>query len=123
MGDDPFQNLLDSLETKTAQEKPIKIFRFSQPTQIKDCQIIYLSNTNTHLNLSVANALLVGNLNNSLSVSSQPFFAESGGMIGFVLDQEKVKLHINLKALKQSGLEISAKLIEVATLVGGDEHE
>jgi uncharacterized protein DUF4154 len=41
-------------------------------------------------------------------------------MIGFVLEEEKVKLHINLKALKQGGLGISAKLIEVSTLVGED---
>lgn len=123
VGDDLFQNLLDSLETKTAQDKPIRIFRYGHIKQVKDCQIIYFSHSDTHLDLSLTNALLVGNLNNRLSVSSQPFFAESGGMIGFVLDQEKVKLHINLKAIKQSGLEISAKLIEVSTLVGGDSHE
>jgi len=67
--------------------------------------------------------LLVGSLKKSLTVSSEPFFAESGGMIGFALDDGKVKLHINLKALKQSGFSVSAKLIEVATLVEGGEHE
>ena len=123
IGEDPFQSLLDNLENKTAQDKPIRIFRYTQLKQIKDCQIIYFSNTDLHLDQALPNTLLVGNLNNSLSVSSQPFFAESGGMIGFVLEQEKVKLHINLKALRQNGLEISAKLIEVSTLVGGDEHE
>jgi hypothetical protein len=123
IGEDPFQNLLDSLESKTAQDKPIRVFRYNHSKQIKDCQIIYFSNTDPHLDQAMPNALVVGNLNNSLSVSSQPFFAESGGMIGFVLEQEKVKLHINLKALRKNGLEISAKLIEVATLVGGDEHE
>jgi hypothetical protein len=120
VGNDPFKDLLDSLETKTALNKPIRILRYSNVKQVKDCQIVYFDNIDTLSNIAIPNALLVGNLTNSLTVSSQPFFAETGGMIGFVLEQEKVKLHINLKTLKQSGLGISAKLIEVSTLVGED---
>jgi hypothetical protein len=123
VGDDPFQDLLDSLEAKTVQDKPIRIFRYDNIKQVKSCQIVYLDNADTRVNGTIPNTLLVGNLSNSLTVSSLPFFAESGGMIGFALEQEKVKLHINLKALKQSGLGISAKLIEVSTIVGEDGHE
>lgn len=123
VGGDPFQNLLESLEAKTVQDKPIRIFRYDNIRQIKNCQIVYLDNADTRVNVGIPNTLLVGNLSDSLTVSSQPFFAESGGMIGFALEQEKVKLHINLKVLKQSGLGISAKLIEVSTIVGEDEHE
>lgn len=118
VGNDPFKDLLNDLETKTALDKPIKVFRFSTINQVKDCQIVYFDDTNRLSRLDLPNALLAGNLRNSLTVSSQPFFAQSGGMIGFVLEEEKVKLHINLKAVKQSGLGISAKLIEVSTLVG-----
>jgi len=123
VGGDPFQDLLDSLEAKTVQDKPIRIFRYDNIKQVKNCQLVYLDNTDIRINEAIPNALLVANLSNSLTVSSQPFFAESGGMIGFALEQEKVKLHINLKVLKQSGLGISAKLIEVSTVVGEDEHE
>ena len=123
IGNDPFQELLDNLETKTAQDKPIRIFRYDNIKQANQCQIIYFDSLNAHQNLTLPNALLVGNLSEKLTVGSQPFFAESGGMIGFALEQEKVKLHINLKTLKQSGLSISAKLIEVSTVVGEDEHE
>lgn len=123
VGTDPFQNLLDSLETKTVQAKPIRIVRYDNVRQIKNCQIVYFDNADIHTNIALPNTLMVGNLTGSLTVSSQPFFAESGGMIGFVLEQEKIKLHINLQALKNSGLGISAKLIEVSTVVGEDGHE
>ena len=123
LGEDPFQSLLDSLESKMAADKPIKVFRYTEIKQIKNCQILYFSHPDAHLGIFLANTLVVGSLKSSLTVSSQPFFAEQGGMIGFVLEQEKVRLHINLKALKKSGLEISAKLIEVSTIIegGGDE--
>ena len=112
IGYDPFGSLLDSLESKTALDKPIRIFRYDNARQAKDCHIIYLDQADPGITIE-----------NALMVSSQPLFAESGGMIGFTLENEKVKLHINLKAVKQSGLGISAKLIEVSTLVGEDEHE
>jgi len=114
IGLDPFNELLDSLESKTAQDKPIRVFRFDSVKQAKDCQILY-----DDKNTAALKALGPG----ILSVSSQTLFAESGGMIGFVLEDDKIKLHINLGALRQSGLSISAKLIEVSTLVKGDEHD
>lgn len=123
IGDNPFGNLLDALETKTVADKPIRLRRLDSLKQAQDCQILYAEKTDQRIDLNLAGVLLVGNLGKTLTVSSQPFFAESGGMIGFVLDDEKVRLHINLKALKQSGLSISAKLIEVATLVEGGGRE
>lgn len=123
IGNDPFGPLLDTLESKSVQEKPIRLYKFESPKQAKDCDIAYLDNSDQRAELALPGVLLVGSLKKALTVSSEPFFAESGGMIGFVLDDGKVKLHINLKALKQSGLAISAKLIEVSTLVGGGEHE
>jgi len=114
VGDDPFNGLLDSLENKTAQNKPIRVFRYDGISQTKDCHIVYSDLPSPQLT-----SLALG----CLSVSSQEFFAESGGMIGFALEDEKIKLHINLEALRHNGLGISAKLIEVATLVEGDGHE
>ncbi|WKJ89654.1 YfiR family protein [Methylomonas montana] len=123
IGNDPFGKLLDPLESKTVLDKPIRLYRFESAKQAKDCDIVYFDNTDQRADLAIPGVLLIGSLKKALTVSSQPFFAESGGMIGFALDDEKVKLHINLKALKQSGLNVSAKLLEVATLVEGGEHE
>lgn len=112
VGNDPFRSLLNSLESKTALDKPIRIFRYGSIKEAKDCHIIYVDEASSRLNIE-----------NALLVSSRPQFAEQGGMIGFTLKNGKVRLHINLKAIKKSGLTISAKLIEVATLVDGEEHE
>ncbi|TPQ27939.1 YfiR family protein [Methylomonas koyamae] len=123
IGNDPFGHLLDPLESKTAQDKPIKLIHFDSAKQARDCDIAYFDNPDLRPEQPVAGVLTVGSFKTALTVSSQPFFAESGGMIGFVLDDTKVKLHINLKALKKNGLNVSAKLIEVATLVEGGELE
>lgn len=120
VGHNPFKDLLLSLEDKTAQDKPIRIQQYDTVKQAVNCQIVYFEKADLSSVFKQQNTLVVGTLNNSLTVGSQPFFAEAGGMIGFSLEDGKVKLHINLKVLKQSGLNISAKLLEVATIVGED---
>ncbi len=123
VGKNPFGDLLTALETKTALDKPIRLLHFETVKQVKDCQIVYLASSENWESISASGALSAASLNNTLTVSSHQHFAEQGGMIGFVIEAEKVRLHINLKALKQGGLGISAKLIEVATLVDGGGHE
>jgi hypothetical protein len=62
-------------------------------------------------------------VDNTLVVGESGDFISQGGMIGFVNKQGKIKLQINLKTIKQSGLKISAKLLEVADVVKGDNNE
>jgi hypothetical protein len=57
---------------------------------------------------------------NTLTVGEDTAFIGQGGMIAFVKQQDKIKLHINLKLLQQSGLKISAKLLEVSEVIGGE---
>ncbi len=123
VGNTAVSSLLASLEKKTALDKPVRIRYFDSTKQIADCHIAYFEQIETRNKTSTSDLLLSTSLHNTLTVSSQPLFAEAGGMIGFVVEDEKVKLHINLKTLKQQGLGISAKLIEVATLVEGAENE
>lgn len=121
VGNNAFGDLLAPLEQKTAFDKPIRLFHFDNFKQIQDCHIVYFEKFAARGEQSLAGVLVVSTLKESLTVSSQAFFAEQGGMIGFVMEDEKIKLHINLKALQQNGLSVSAKLIEVSTLVGGGE--
>lgn len=123
IGETPIKSMLSSLESKMVLDKPIRIRYFDSITQISDCHIAYFEQIAPPDGETLNNTLLVTQLDKTLTVSSQDRFAEQGGMIGFVLEDEKLKLHINLPAIKRQGLNISAKLIEVASQVkgGGDE--
>jgi YfiR/HmsC-like len=50
-------------------------------------------------------------------------FAAAGGMIAFVNREGRIKLQINQDAVRQSGLKISAKLLEIAELVEGQSND
>ena len=44
-------------------------------------------------------------------------FVEQGGMINFVLENDRVRFEVNHKAAEQAGLKISSKLLNVAKSV------
>jgi len=123
IGNTPIKSMLASLENKSVADKPIRIRYFDSVAQVSDCHIAYFERLETADGVTPNTLLLANTLNRTLTVGSQDNFAEQGGMIGFVLEDEKLKLHINLPAIKRQGLSISAKLIEVASKVKGGEDE
>jgi hypothetical protein len=52
-----------------------------------------------------------------LTVSDIEGFAERGGMIGFVMSDNKVKVVVNTKAASSNGMRVDAQLLEIALKV------
>jgi hypothetical protein len=113
VGNDPFGELIDPIEQRTAFNQPIKLFRLTTVSKEQHCHIVYVG---TGVNAKSA-ALKVKNM---LTVGEEAAFITQGGMIAFVKRQDKIKLQINLKCLQKSGLKISAKLLEVVEIVEGN---
>jgi hypothetical protein len=116
LGKDPFGDLIDPIEQRTAFGRPIKLFRFDAFKTGQSCHILFISS-------SIKNTPVIHDVNKTLTVGESDGFAAQGGMIGFVNRQGKIKLQINLKTLQQSDLKVSAKLLEVAELVEGKNND
>jgi hypothetical protein len=112
VGNDPFGELIDPIEQRSAFNLPIKLFRLTTVSKEQHCHIVYVS-----AGVNAKSATL--NNKNTLTVGEESGFISQGGMIAFVKQQDKIKLQINLKCLQKSGLKISAKLLEVVEIVGG----
>lgn len=121
LGSNPFGHLLDPIEQKTAFGHPIKLFHVTDAAPGQRCHILYIG-PSTEKTIPITNALTINDGNSQLTVGEHKSFIEQGGMINFVNRGGKIKLQINLQKLKQSGLTISSKLLEVAELIG-DEHD
>lgn len=52
-----------------------------------------------------------------LTVSDMDNFVEHGGMIGFVMKDNKVKIAVNTKAVTSANLRVDAQLLEIAAKV------
>ena len=54
-----------------------------------------------------------------LTVGEGPQFVKQGGAIGFLLENNRVRFDISLRAVQRSGLKASSKLLRVARTVEG----
>ena len=118
VGEDLFHGALDaSLTGKTVDGRPVRVRHFKQVREIQGCQVLFIGAPEkqfvfaTLANLSASPVLTVGE-------SEQ--FVQDGGMIGFLLEDNKVRFEINLDAAEHAKLKISARLLELAkTVIGG----
>jgi hypothetical protein len=122
VGKDPFGSIINPIEKRDVKNKPIRLFRYHSISEVKHCHMIYF--TESEKNTRKPKFLLpeISGINlykDTLTITDSLQFAQSEGMIAFSIKRGKVKLHINITALKKSGLEVSAKLLEVAEIYEG----
>lgn len=122
LGDDPFGDLINPIEQRSAFGRSIKLFRLDSLEKGLHCHLLFASSS-INTNLFKKNILITQDFDKTLTVGDGKGFASQGGMIGFVNRDGKIKLQINLAAIRQSGLKVSAKLLEVAELVEESKHD
>jgi hypothetical protein len=118
LGDDPFGPELDAIQEKTINGRQITIKRFQTIDDILLCHLLFFSFGEKEM---VKKALQKINNKNILTVGEAEGFAQTGGMIGFVQEQNKIRFEINRAAAANAGLTISSKLLKLAIIVEAEE--
>ena len=114
IGTDPFGTQLDSLTGKTVQDNTLVVRRLSSLAMVDDCQLVYIGE-----NTELTEVLLLLGEQPVLTVSDVAGFIEQGGIIQFMLIQNKVRFRINVAAANTAGLSVSSKLLSLAISVTG----
>ena len=113
-GSDPFGPQLDELTGKAVQDKTLVVRRLSSLAMVDDCQLVYIGE-----NAELTEILLLLGGQPVLTVSDTAGFIEEGGIIQFMVIQNKVRFRINVAAANAAGLNISSKLLSLAISVTG----
>lgn len=104
-------DLESTIRNKTVNGRPFEFKTFDSLTEATNCQILFISPSKKD---DFAN-ILKGLQNSSvLTVSETDEFIKAGGMINFVIQDNKVRFQINDDAAKKAGLKISSKLLTLA---------
>ncbi len=109
-------DLRGTVEGKTIDGHPLIIKRVASDGDFKDCQIIFVSNSE---NAATEDIIARIGTMHILTVGEDSAFLEKGGCINLVLKEEKVHLEVNLAAANKAALKISSKLLAVAETVKG----
>jgi len=117
IGFDPFQGGLDSaLSGKTVGGRGFEVRHLKQAQEAAGCQLLFIGEEQKR---QVAAAVTQFRGAPVLTVGESEGFVQEGGMIGFSLEDNKVRFDVNLEAAEKSGLKISAKLLALAKTVHG----
>jgi hypothetical protein len=114
LGADPFGSALDTIKGKMVKGRPLKIRWNNKADDIEGCHILFISASEKQ-NLK---QILYGlRSSNTLTVSEINGFAQLGGMINFIIVDQKVRFEINLDAVQRSRLKMNAQLLKLAKIV------
>jgi hypothetical protein len=115
LGDDPFGATLDAIaEGQTVHGRAAVVRRFDDATQATECQILFVSTSETQ-RLDRVFAALAGR--SILTVGEAPGFTDRSGVIRFRVVSNRLRLEINTDAARAAALTISSKLLSLADLV------
>ncbi len=118
LGKDPFGAVLDStVGGESIDGRNITARRIAKVQDAASCSVLFVSASEEGRLRSVlasAQPLSV------LTVSDVPHFAEKGGMIGFVKQEDRIRFEVNRKAAQEAHLILSSELLKVAVKVFGE---
>ena len=113
LGRDPFGSYLDeTVAGETLLGHPIRVERYAEIKDIKSCHILFISKEQ-----EAREAVSALDDRSILTVSDTDDFAKKGGMIRFFMQNNKIRLQINLPAAKAVKLDISSKLLRVSDFI------
>jgi hypothetical protein len=102
------------LEGKRVNSKPIKIIYINNINNLKESDILYISQNSSQNLQSIFKAVKNKNI---LTISDIRGFAQKGGMIQLYTKNQKLKLRINVNSVKAGNLKIKSSLLRISTLV------
>ena len=114
LGEDPFGKAIDILEGKIVRGWRIKISRTNSVKATKECQVVFISSSERD---SLKEVLSFFRGKPVLTISEVNGFIEQGGIINFIIVNDKIRFEINERVAKESGLKISSKLLRLARKV------
>jgi hypothetical protein len=123
LGQDPVgPALADVLADETAGSKSVATKRIPTAEEAADCRVLFISSSEQSRLKEILTTLGGASV---LTVSDLPEFTQRGGMVQFLVVEDRVRFEVNLAAAERAGLTLSSELLKVATNVrttipGGD---
>jgi hypothetical protein len=115
LGRNPFGDALTNIvQGKSISGHAILSLQVQSPAEARSCHVLFLSHSDPETlrqSLDRLPDLPV------LTVGESADFLPLGGMINFVLEQDRVRFEINLAAAERHHLKLSSKLLAVARVV------
>jgi hypothetical protein len=114
-GDNVVQQSFTSIDHKPVENFVLEVVNLSRLNNVEQCHVLYINEMKQNLLLQLFMEFKGKPL---LTIGLGESFAEAGGMVGLENIEGKIKMHVNLNTMRDSGLTISARLLKLARVIG-----
>lgn len=116
LGEDPFgATLEEAVRGEKVNGRALVVQRYRRVSELRPCQILYIDRSARSELDSAARRI---DRRGMLTVADAAGTAPANTIIGFVSENRRIRLRINIESARQAGLTISSKLLRPAQIVG-----
>ena len=108
------QALDQAVSGKTVEGRVFRVRRLQNLDDTRSCRMLYLGGSDTSRLVALLKSVRTTAV---LTVGNAPGFTRQGGIINFIMQDNRVRFEINPEAADRAGLRISSKLLQLATIV------
>lgn len=122
LGRNPFGDLFQPIAGTIVNGRTITIRYLPEnanAVEIRQCQVLFVAPDRKEMIAAVLDSIDGAPV---LTVGETPGFLEQGGMINFVIQDNKIRFEINDAAVEPSGLKIRSMMKRLATRILGGGH-
>lgn len=117
LGEDPFgTTLLEATAGETVNGHPVQVRNFTTEDKLAGCHVVFIARSETSKMKSIQKLLATKPI---LTVSEIDGFCEAGGVIQFLIHENRVRFDVNRNSATEAGLTLSSRLLGVARTVIG----
>jgi hypothetical protein len=115
LGKDPFAGALEAVvEGKKFEQHTLTVRHISSPAEARACHLLFISPSEDNRLPAIVKELRDTPV---LTVGESEKFLARGGMIKFIIVDNKVRFEINREAAEQAGVHIKSQLMNLVRLV------
>lgn len=111
---DPFLAALAGMDGKPAHSRSIRVQKVSRPLDFNGCHVVAIAESETR---QLVDTVLAAEGQGAMTVAEIEGFADAGGTIGLLVDNERVHFEVNLEAARRANLKLSSQLLKLARKV------
>lgn len=99
---------------QTIEQHPLSVSRVTLDGPLRTCALLYVGTVDRQRTVQLADALRGAGV---LTVGDEEAFAAAGGMIGLFVEDGRMRFAVNVSAIEQGHVRLSAKLLSLARIV------
>jgi uncharacterized protein DUF4154 len=125
LGPDPFGAYLDNVvQGEKVGAHPIIIKRIAKPEEAWECHVLFISPAGSGPEAAGEMSALQSPLKGRkvLTVGDTKSFSQGGGMILFITRNGRIRLRINMDAVRAANLSLSSKLLRLAEIAPSEQE-